>query len=96
MLAVTVRYQIKAPHVAAFRVAILRQAQNSREKEPGCRGFDVCFSDDDPQAVFLYEVYDDADAFAAHRQTEHFHQYGATVADWIESKEVQTWTVHSK
>jgi quinol monooxygenase YgiN len=35
-------------------------------------------SQKDPYHVFIFEVYDDAAAFEAHRQTDHFKKYAAT------------------
>jgi quinol monooxygenase YgiN len=46
-------------------------ATATREREPGCRQFDVCTSADDG-LVFLYEVYDDRAAFDAHLAAPHF------------------------
>jgi quinol monooxygenase YgiN len=40
--------------------------------EPGCRQFDVVTSEESPEAVILYEVYDDRSAFDAHKATPHY------------------------
>lgn len=93
MLAVTVLFRVKEDHVEAFREAVLKQAGNSLTHEPQCRQFDVCFDSEQPQDVFLFEVYDNAEAFAAHRQTPYFAEFAATVADWVESKDLRTWSV---
>ncbi|RAI35020.1 putative quinol monooxygenase [Rhodoplanes roseus] len=58
----------------AFKAAALANAAAS-VKEPGCRQFDVLFEESDPHHVLLYEVYDDAAALAAHRETPHFKTY---------------------
>lgn len=94
MFAVTVLFHIRSDRVEDFRAAVLRQAKNSLTNEPGCRQFDVCFSDESPQDVFLFEVYDDEAAFQAHRKMPYFADFGATVADWVESKDLRTWTVN--
>lgn len=93
MLAVTVRFHIKPDRTEEFRAAVLKQATNSLTNEPQCRQFDVCFDTEHPQDVFLFEVYDDEAAFATHRQQSYFAEFGKTVADWVESKELRTWTV---
>lgn len=93
MLAVTVHFRIKPDHTQDFRTAVLRQATNSLTNEPQCRQFDVCFDSEHPQDVFLYEVYDDPAAFESHRQMPYFAEFGATVADWVDSKELRTWSV---
>jgi autoinducer 2-degrading protein len=46
--------------------------ERSTTDEPGCRQFDVIVSDEAPEAVILYEVYDDKAAFDAHMATPHF------------------------
>ena len=90
MFVVTVTVEVAAEHLAAFRAAILKNAATSR-REPGCRQFDVSFSDDGARC-FLYEVYADRDAFAAHRTTPHFLDYARAVEPWVRSKKLETWT----
>jgi len=91
MFVVTVTFGIQPDHVEGFQAAVLSQARNSLELEADCHRFDVCFDDDDPGRVFLYELYTDAAAFQAHLDSAHFKDFDATVADWLESKEVDTW-----
>ncbi len=43
-------------------------------QEPGCRKFFVSRSDENPDHLFLYEEYDDEDAFKAHLETPHFER----------------------
>lgn len=91
MFVVAVTYEIKPEWRAEFRQAILQNAAASQQDEPGCRQFDVCFSDDGARC-FLYEVYDDSHAFAAHRRTPHFAAYDGAVKDWVASKHIDTYT----
>ncbi|OWT57390.1 putative quinol monooxygenase [Candidimonas nitroreducens] len=51
----------------AFIELILRQASASLREEPGCLVFDVCVDDGTPRTVLLYEAYQDAAAYVAHR-----------------------------
>ena len=92
-LAVTARFEIKREHVADFFAAIDRHAHNSLTLESGCHQFDVCVNPHDPTQVFLYETYDDAEAFEVHRETDYFAEFGEKVAPWIVSKDVATWTI---
>ena len=46
-------------------------------KEPGCREFNIHVRANDPNHVFIYEVYDNAAALEAHRQTPHFKKWRA-------------------
>ena len=79
--------------LAEFGQAVENQALNSLEREPGCRQFDVSYSDDDDRLVFLYEVYRDREAFDEHLNTPHFTDFMTRVESWLESKEVKTWNL---
>lgn len=52
-------------------------------KEPGNIRFDLCRSDDDPCRFFLYEVYTDEEAVAAHKKTAHYLAWRELVAPWM-------------
>lgn len=87
--AIAVTFRIKAPHVERFRERILRQAEDSLAKEPGCCRFEVLTDESDPTVFFLYETYVDAAAFEVHKATPHFADYDATVADWVADKQIR-------
>ena len=57
--------------------------------QPGCRQFDVCRDPADSQVFFLYELYDDAAAIAAHLQTPHSRQMDVLTASWVAHKTVR-------
>jgi (4S)-4-hydroxy-5-phosphonooxypentane-2,3-dione isomerase len=61
-------------------------------KESGCRTFNIHVSAKDPNHVFLYEVYDNAAALDAHRQTAHFKKYAATTKDMVVKRDVRPMT----
>src|SRR5215467_13812944 len=61
-------------------------------KEPGCRMFNIHVSAKEPNQVFLYEVYDNAAALDAHRQTAHFKKYAATTKDMVVKRDVRPMT----
>ncbi len=91
MYVVTVLFEIAAGHEEAFADRVLRQAADSLEREPACRVFDVCR---DPLArgrFFLYELYDDREAFDAHLRSAHFLSFDAAVRDWVTDKQVGTY-----
>lgn len=87
--ALIVEFRIHRPHIEAFATAIADNARASREREPGCRQFDVCRDPDDPALFFLYELYDDAAAVKAHLQAPHFRQMDALTAPWVAAKSVR-------
>ena len=91
MLALVVEFRIRNGHVDAFERAILENARVSRQTEPGCRQFDVCRSPADPALFFLYELYAEEAAVAAHLQSAHFRKLDETTASWVERKTVLSY-----
>jgi quinol monooxygenase YgiN len=86
---VTVVFEPRAEHAPAFLDAMIANARASREREPGCRQFDVCV--DDAGTVFLYERYDDRAAFDAHLASPHFREFDALTREWIARKDVRIY-----
>ncbi len=71
-----------------FLEAIKENGANA-VKESGCREFNITVLANNPNHVFLYEVYDNAAALDAHRQTEHFKKFQATTANMIVDRNVR-------
>ena len=92
MYIVTVSFQIKPAHLAEFMPAMHANAQESVQSEPGCHQFDVCVAQNDPNQVFLYEVYESAEAFLAHQATSHFQHFNAFTALWVSGKTVKLFS----
>ena len=67
-----VKLQIKPEVVGEFKTAILKNAELSVERDPGCVRFDVLQQEDDPTRWFLYEVYEREQAWVDHRASAHF------------------------
>jgi len=55
-------------------------------KEPGNVRFDLLQSQDSPSDFFLYEVYKDDQAVAAHKETAHYKIWRETVEPWMAQK----------
>lgn len=91
-LAVVVRFTIHPEHFSDFLQAVRQQASNSLENEVTCRQFDVMIGEE-ANTILLFEVYDDLEAFTAHRQTPYFADFNSTVAPWVVDKQLSTWTV---
>lgn len=91
MFAVTVVLKTDPTQREAFQALMRTNAQTSLAEEPGCHRFDICRNADDPDTVFLYELYDDRAAFEAHLQSAHFKSFDAAVADMVLGKEVITY-----
>jgi (4S)-4-hydroxy-5-phosphonooxypentane-2,3-dione isomerase len=82
MLVVHVQVRIRPDRVADFLAATLANARGSVQ-EPGVLRFDVIQDQADPAHVVLVEVYPDADASAAHKQTRHYATWRDAVAEMM-------------
>ena len=92
MHVVIVDFTVKPEARQSFAAAVKEQARVSLETEDGCHQFDVAWSDNAPDSVFLYEIHDSAEAFAAHLKTAHFAAFDTKVAPMIVSKQVRQMT----
>ena len=90
---ITVDFRLKPGAMVAFRRLIDANAIASCHEEPGCRRFDVLTPEDEPDRVFLYEIYDDKPAFDAHLKTAHFAQFNRDSAELVLSKTVASYSL---
>jgi (4S)-4-hydroxy-5-phosphonooxypentane-2,3-dione isomerase len=81
-LVVLVYVHVKPGTADAFREASILNARQSR-KEPGVLRFDVIQQADAPDRFVLVEVYRDAAAAAAHKETPHYAAWRDAVAGWM-------------
>jgi quinol monooxygenase YgiN len=91
LLVNVVEYDIQPGQVDAY-LAALKENAAAAVKEPGCREFNILVSQKDPNHVLIFEVYDDAAAAQAHRETDHFKKYAATVKDMFVKREVRPFS----
>ncbi len=73
--------QVKEGCKDQFMEAIIEDAKGSVNDEPGCLRFDVIQDSGDENRIWLYEVYQDEDAFHAHTQAPHFIKFRDATAD---------------
>ena len=74
-------------------VEAIKENAAASVKEPGCREFNVLVMPNRPNHVFLFEVYDNEAALAAHRNTEHFKKYAATTANMVADRNARAMSV---
>jgi len=79
MIATLVFVDVKPECVDAFIRITTYNHENSR-KEPGNVRFDVLRDNKEPNKFVLYEVFENEEAAAAHKQTEHYSKWRETVA----------------
>ena len=92
MYAVCVTFDVHPNVFDAFLERVCRQARDSLAKEPGCHRFDVWTDPVRPASVYLYEIYNNAEAFGAHLATDHFRAFDAETKDMVAAKSVETWS----
>jgi autoinducer 2-degrading protein len=89
MFSLMVQMEVRPGRRAEFLAGMAANAEASVRDEPGCLRFDVCSVDSDENRFVLYELYTDADAFAAHKAAPHFAQW-RTVAEQVLVGQVNT------
>ena len=72
MFVLLVKVQVKPELLDEFRTAILKNAELSVQRDPGCVRFDVLQQQDDPTRWYFYEVYEREQAWVDHRASAHF------------------------
>jgi len=79
LLVVHVHARVKPGAEEAFRTTSVANAEASR-REPGVMRFDLLADREDPGHFVLVEVYRDATAAAAHKETAHYAAWRDAVA----------------
>ena len=90
MIAVFVTIQIKKGFKNQFMAALLHDARGSINNEPKCYRFDILQSDEDPNRIHLYEVYENDEAVESHRAQPHFTKWLSTVEPWFDGDRTRT------
>ena len=81
-----VELEIVPSELENFKAAVKENGRAAVLGEPGCREFNVVFEKDNPSRVLLFEVYENAEAYAAHQASAHFKKYAAATANMIKSR----------
>ena len=89
MFSLVVQMEVRPGRREEFLAGMAANAEASVRDEPGCLRFDVCAVDGDENRFLLYELYTDADAFAAHKAAPHFAQWRA-IAEQVLVGQVNT------
>ncbi|WP_437203868.1 putative quinol monooxygenase [Planctomicrobium sp. SH664] len=92
MLVVTVEFRVQPGQIETFRREVCAHAQRSLTRETGCRQFDVCWREEEPDKVFLYEKYDDQAAFDAHCESEHLKYFASLAPQWVAERDLRIWS----
>ena len=84
-------FSIRSGEVEAVRRGHLSMVEPTRA-EPGCLGYDLYQSVEDPSVMFLYENWTDQAALDQHMNTPRFYR---VVRGEIDGRLVVPWTAHS-
>jgi (4S)-4-hydroxy-5-phosphonooxypentane-2,3-dione isomerase len=90
---ITVEFDVAADNIDQFIDLIIQNASRSKVDEPGCRRFDVLrpTGHSEEFTVFLYEIYDDFDAFNAHVASPHFQAFDSLTKTMVRQKTVKQY-----
>jgi len=87
------RYAIKPGNADTVLAALARMQALVRQHEPGCLTFRVNRSNDDPNALLLYEEYADQAALDAHSASPHFKEIIlGTIVPLLQKREREFFT----
>jgi ATP-dependent Clp protease ATP-binding subunit ClpC len=89
---VLVQVTIRPEMSEEFEAALLHNARESVRRDPGCLRFDVSQDKEHPSRWVLYEVYENPQAHAVHRQSPHFLAYDAVATRAVVEKTVAKCT----
>ena len=89
MFSLMVQLEVRPEDRDEFLAAITENAAASVRDEPGCHRFDVTAVEGDGNRFVLYELYDDAEAFEAHKRAPHFAAW-RQVADRVLTSQLNT------
>ena len=73
--------------IGNYLAALKENGAAAVKQEPGCHEFNITVSQKDPKHVFIFEVYDNAAALDAHRQTDHFKKYAAITKEMVTKRD---------
>jgi len=81
--ALVVKVHIKAEFREQFMKEMLADAIGSEKIEPGCLMFNIVNDASDPNTLYLFEVYKDANAVEAHKKMPHFVKWLEKTKNWL-------------
>ena len=87
MYSLFIKTRVKPGCAEQFLSVIQVNAAASVATEPGCLVFDVSQDRADPEVIYLYEIYQDDEAYEAHTRTAHFRDSRPVVEPLIADQE---------
>lgn len=81
--ALVVKFHMKAEFREQFIKEKWVDAIESEKKEPGCLMFNIMQDKADPNILYMFEVYKDANALEAHHKAPYFLKSQETTKEWL-------------
>lgn len=91
--AIIVEFALEDGSFDRFHSCVLENAEKSVSLEAGCHRFDVLVPDGEQGRIVLYEIYEDAEAFEAHKTTPHFQQFDADTRGLIRERSLSRFVL---
>ena len=90
---ITVEFQVHSIEMmGSFIKHATQNASDSLKFEPGCLRFDVLVPSDSKTSIFLYEIYENKDAFGLHLTSKHFEVFDKSIKNFVFSKIVREFS----
>jgi quinol monooxygenase YgiN len=87
--AIFVTIKLKPGNFEEYMMHIEHDREGALRDEPGCQLFHILTPPDSKDTVYLYEVYDDEEAFDNHQKTPHFVRYVQETEELIAERIIQ-------
>ena len=87
-IALVVEYEVKPEFRQEFETLIRGHAKATLDEDEGCVAFEVLIPQDDPNRIFLYECYADADAYAAHNASSRLAETRSKYAEMLANRRI--------
>ena len=90
---ITVEFKVHSIEMMrSFIKHVTQNASDSLKFEPGCLRFDVLVPSDSRTSIFLYEIYEDKEAFGLHLISKHFEVFDKSIKNLVFSKIVREFS----
>ena len=90
---IIVEFQVHTTEMMeSFIKHVNQNASDSLKFEPGCFRFDVLVPSDSETSIFLYEIYENKEAFGLHLLSKHFEVFDNNVKKLVFSKIVREFS----
>jgi quinol monooxygenase YgiN len=82
------KLRIDSTQIESYKAALKEEIETSVRVEPGVLSLYAISEKDYPDHITIFEIYADADAYNAHRETPHFKKYKSVTKEMVKSLEL--------